>query len=65
MDQENESPLPSPREAGRGWSARTDRVRGRSGSGFTGPSSIRLCGPVPFFPSKQGEGFFFIPNTRG
>jgi hypothetical protein len=53
LDQENESPLPSPRKAGRGWSARADRVRGRSGRGFTGPSSTVLtAGP----PSPHGAG---------
>jgi hypothetical protein len=58
MDQENESPLPSPREAGRGWSARTDRVRGLSGSGFTGPSSTVLTVGPPS-PLEAGRRLFF------
>ena len=61
MDQENESPLPSPREAGRGWSAVADRVRGCTESGFTGPSSTVLTAGPPT-PHEAGRRHFFHPK---
>ncbi len=60
MDQENKSLLPSSCEAGRGRSAVADRVRSRSGSGSTDPSSTGLTGGSPHHPPRWKGRILFL-----
>ena len=62
MDQENESRLPSPREAGRGWSARADRVRGPLWERIHRPLIHPPLRTGPPSPHEAGRRFFSHPK---